>query len=301
MRRGQVLAVRALLLEEVGHCVEPESVQSEVEPEAEGVDHRLPDLGVRVVEVGLMVVEPMPEVRTALGVVRPVRLLAVDEDDPRVLVAVHRVRPDVPVGLRVVGAPARLLEPRVLARGVVHDEVGDDAHPPLVRCLDECRELVERAELGRDREEVGDVVAAVAERRRVEGKEPDAVDAEPLQVVELLTETAEVADPVVGRVEERPRVELVEDRRPEPVRLRLEPVLAHGLAREAGVRRSGSPPLDPRLRRGRSLEAAASRPAVAAATPSLACALTCGSPPSRGPGPARGGRSCALPTRSRRP
>ena len=138
------------------------------------------------------------------------------------------------------GALARLLEPRVLARGVVHHEVGDHAHPALVRRLDERRELVERPELRRDREEVRDVVAAVPERRGVERQEPDAVDPEPLEVVELLAEAAEVAHAVVGGVEEGARVELVEDGRLEPVRLRLEPVLAHGLPAKRDPAGAGS-------------------------------------------------------------
>src|SRR3954447_21899747 len=75
-----------------------------------------------------------------------------------------------------------------------------------------------------DREEVGDVVAAVAERRLVHRQEPDAVDAEPLQVVELVDQSAEVARPVVVAVVEAADVDLVEDRSLEPQWVALEPV-----------------------------------------------------------------------------
>ena len=78
---------------------------------------------------------------------------------------------------------------------VVHDEVGDHAHAALVRLRDELPEVLDRAEVGVDLEEVRDVVAAVFERRLVHRQEPDAVDAEPLEVVELLDEAAEVAEP----------------------------------------------------------------------------------------------------------
>ena len=76
------------------------------------------------------------------------------------------------------GSPARDGTPgtRVLARGVVDHEVGDHAHPALVRRLDERCELVDRAELGAHGQEVGDVVAPVAERRGIERQQPDAVD-----------------------------------------------------------------------------------------------------------------------------
>jgi hypothetical protein len=59
---------------------------------------------------------------------------------------------------------------------------------------------------------VGDVVAVVLERRRVEGQKPDRGDAEVLQVVELLDQAGEVADAVVVGVVEGPDVDLVDDR-----------------------------------------------------------------------------------------
>jgi hypothetical protein len=116
----------------------------------------------------------------------------------------------------------------VVGARVIHDEVGDHADAALVGLLDEEPEVLDDAVVGVDAVEVGDVVPAVTKRRGVEGQQPDAVDAEPLEVVELLRQAAEVARPVVVRVEERPRVDLVEDGRLEPERLALEPMLSHG-------------------------------------------------------------------------
>jgi hypothetical protein len=112
----------------------------------------------------------------------------------------------------------------MVGRGVVHDHVDDHAHSALVGRLDEGAEVLDRPVVGIDPVEVGDVVAAVAKRRGVERQHPDAVDPEPLQVVELLLEAAEVAGAVVVAVEERARVDLVEDGRLEPGRIGLEPV-----------------------------------------------------------------------------
>ena len=83
VRLLEVLAVRALALVEVGHGVEAKAVEAEVQPEAQDVEHRLADLGVVVVEVGLVMEEAMPVVGAGLLVPRPVRRLGVDEDDPR--------------------------------------------------------------------------------------------------------------------------------------------------------------------------------------------------------------------------
>ena len=78
-------------------------------------------------------------------------------------------------------------------------------------------EVLDGAELGQHRAEVADVVAAVAQRRVVERRQPQAVDAQPLQVVELLGQPAQVAGAVPVGVGERPDQYLVEHRALEPV------------------------------------------------------------------------------------
>ena len=85
------------------------------------------------------------------------------------------------------------------------------------------RRSVDRPVVGMDGGEVGDVVAAVPERRGIHRQQPDAVDPEPLQVVELLGDAAQVAAAVVVAVEEAAQVDLVEHRPLEPERIGLEP------------------------------------------------------------------------------
>ena len=229
VRLEEVLAVGPLALEQVRHGIQPEPIEAEVEPEAQHVEHRLLDLWVVVVEVGLVVEEPMPVVRARLLVPRPVRRLRVDEDDTGVLVPVLRVGPHVPVALGVVRRRACRLEPGVVDRRVVHDQIGHDAHAALVRCVDQRLQVVHRPVVRMYAEEVGDVVAAVAHRGRVDGKQPDAVDPEPLEVVQLVDDAADVAVAVAVGVVEAADVDLVEHRRPEPKRLRLEPAMPGGV------------------------------------------------------------------------
>ncbi len=188
MGLGEVLAVGAVALEQVRHGVEAEAVEAEVEPEAHHVEHGLGHLGVVVVEVGLVVEEPVPEVLAALRVVGPVRRLGVDEDHPGLGPALVVVAPHVPVGLRVGAVLSALLEPRVLVGRVVHHHVGDDPDAPAVGLARSGPGVLDVAVLREHGEEVADVVAAVAQGRLVEGQQPEAVDAEPLEVVELLGE-----------------------------------------------------------------------------------------------------------------
>jgi hypothetical protein len=102
----------------------------------------------------------------------PVRDLGIDEDDPRLLVFVPGLAPDVVVALAAaLGRASRALEPRVLVRGVVDDELDDDADAARVPRLDEVAEVVDRAVGGVDVLVLGDVVAVIAQRREVERQE----------------------------------------------------------------------------------------------------------------------------------
>ena len=74
-----------------------------------------------------------------------------------------------------------------------------------------CLKSLARAVLRVDVVIVGDVVAVVLARRRVEGQQPDGVDAEILDVVELADQPAKVADAVVVAVEERADVHFIHD------------------------------------------------------------------------------------------
>ena len=152
---GQVFAVGAVPLEEVGHGVEAEAVEADVEPVADHVEHGVGHLGVVVVEVRLMGEETVPVVLAPLGVPGPVGLLGVDEDYAGLAVALVVVAPDVPVGLRVGPVLAGLAEPRVLVARVVHDQVGDDPDAPPVGFVDQLRHVGHLAVLGQDGPVVG--------------------------------------------------------------------------------------------------------------------------------------------------
>ncbi len=201
----------ALALEEVRHGVQAEAVDAQVEPEPQNLKHGVLNGRVLVVQVGLVVEEPVPVVLAAHRVVGPVGLFGADEDDGRVRVSRRVVRPHVEVPVRPGGVVPGGLEPRVPVACVIHHKVGDDADAPLVCLLDQLHEVPEIAELLEDLHVVGDVVTAVAQRRLVQREQPQAVHAEPLQVVELLDQTSQVAGSVAVGVTEAAHQHFVED------------------------------------------------------------------------------------------
>src|SRR5690348_15855208 len=100
----------------------------------------------------------------------------------------------------------------MLIRGVVDDEVDQNADAAAVRLTHELDEVVARAEPRIDSVVVADVVAVVAPRRRLEGRQPDRVDAQRIEVVETPRESLEVAASIAVRIEECLDVEAVDDR-----------------------------------------------------------------------------------------
>ena len=183
---------------------------------------------VRVVEIQVRLVaeEAMPVVRLGLRVPGPVGTLGVAEDDPRPRVALRGVTPDVVVALGRAGRGApRRLEPGVGVGGVIENQLGDDPQVTPVRLAHEGAELRPRAVLRVDVAVVGDVVAVVAPRGGVERQQPQCVDAEVLDVVELARQAGEVAAAVVVAVEEGADVHLVDDRILEP-----QGIAIHGLS-----------------------------------------------------------------------
>ncbi len=108
-------------------------------------------------------------------------------------------------------------EPGVLVRGMPGDEVEQHPDAAVAGGGHELDHVVVRAVPRRDAEVVGDVVPGIDERRVEARVEPDGVDPQPRQVVEMLDDPAKVADAVTVGVREGLRIDLVDDRVPQPV------------------------------------------------------------------------------------
>ncbi len=161
---GQVLAVGALALPQERHGVEAQHVDTEVgEAEHDG-QHLEQDVGVRPVEVPLVVVEGGPHPLFGVGQPREVARRERREDLPqRALVAIrHRAIGEEPVVLPVVlvaGTGGQC--PGVLGGSVVDDEIDAQVRVTSVQRRRERAEIVHRPEAGFDLVEGHDGVATV--------------------------------------------------------------------------------------------------------------------------------------------
>src|ERR687897_3934745 len=108
-----------LVFHKLPEGVHPEPVYAPLQPEAQNVHHRLPDLGIAPVEVGML-----PEVGVIVVLLRLLIPLPGSTAEGALPVVggssiVSRVLPDVPVASGVLARGARLDEPGVLVRSVV--------------------------------------------------------------------------------------------------------------------------------------------------------------------------------------
>jgi hypothetical protein len=99
----------------------------------------------------------------------------------------------------------------MLIAGVVDDQLDHDLHVALVRGVEDQLEVVQCSVGGIDVDVIGNVVAVVAQGRGKKGKEPDAGDAEVLQVVKAREQTGEIPNAVAVGVSEGAHVKLIDD------------------------------------------------------------------------------------------
>ena len=194
------------------HRVEPEPVHVAVEPEFH--DGKRPVLNFGIVEVEIrLLAQEIVEIELL-----PSRLPlpggpAVEDRQPvvrRSAVGLG-IRPDVPVGLRVVPALPAFFEERMQIAGMRKHLVNDHAQPGFMRGVYELVEIVQRAEQGIDAGMVGDVVSHVQHGRGEERREPDRVDAEIRDVGQSSRDAFQVADAVAIVILKRAGVNLVYD------------------------------------------------------------------------------------------
>ena len=150
-----------------------------------------------------MTEEAVPVVGLRHRVPGPVRGFGIGEDDARAEVFLVRIAPYVKIALRRPGRRAACsLKPRVLVGGVVDDQFGDHLEAEAVRLVQHVAKVVQGAELRVHVLVVGNVIAVILERRGVEGHQPDGVDAQVADVLQLGRQAFEVADAIGIGIEE---------------------------------------------------------------------------------------------------
>ncbi len=103
------------------------------------------------------------------------------------------------------------LEPGVLVRGVVENEVDDDPHVPLVSLGNQFAEIIDGSVFGENLAIVGDVISTIEQGGGVEGWKPQRINPEPLEIVEFGDQAFKVTDTIAIRIGKSTNHYLVED------------------------------------------------------------------------------------------
>src|SRR5437870_3476554 len=90
-------------------------------------------------------------------------------------------------------------------------QFGDNAQITRMCGVQERAEIIERPEIRIDVAIIGDVVAVIAQRGRIEWQQPDGSDSQLLEIIQLFDQTAEVAHPVAVAIAKSLDVQLVDD------------------------------------------------------------------------------------------
>src|SRR5262245_23040954 len=90
-------------------------------------------------------------------------------------------------------------------RGVIRHQVEEDANAALVSGGDQVVVILERTKKRVDRAVVGNVVAEVEHRRRIDGSDPQSIDTKRprrpiVEIVEVFDDAAQISDAVTVRI-----------------------------------------------------------------------------------------------------
>ena len=102
-------------------------------------------------------------------------------------------------------------EPGMAIRCMIRNEVQDDLQPACMSLREQQVKIIESAKDRVNPAVVGNVITKVGHRGRVNGRNPDRVDAEPTEIVQAQSYARKIADAVAVAVLERTGVDLVND------------------------------------------------------------------------------------------
>ena len=180
--------------------VDPKPVDAPVEPELVDRIELRAHRGISPIQVGLLGEEQVAVVLPARFVERPGGRAEMAHPIVRWAATWRGVPEQVVVAFRRARIREGCLEPSMFTRGVVRDNIENDAEIELVGSSDQPVDVVERAVTRINVAVIRDVVAMVVPWRGVERGEPDDVDTEPLEVIQTVGDPSDVADAITVTV-----------------------------------------------------------------------------------------------------
>lgn len=97
----------------------------------------------------------------------------------------------------------------MLITSVIHYQIHEELHAPFMAPLDQLFHICDRTVFRGNVVVISDIISHVNLRRLIRGTEPNDIDTEVLDVVELRNDTGDITDTVIVGVLERARPDLI--------------------------------------------------------------------------------------------
>ena len=189
--------------------------------------HRALHLRIAPVEIGLLSEKRVIVILTGFFVPRPGAAAEICPPIVRRPTAWIRIAPDIPIPALARARRARIDKPGMTIGSMIRDIVEQELHATAMDIVQQGVEFRHGAE---DRVDIGivaDIVAEIRHRRRIDRRNPDGIDAQPLKIIELLTNATEVTDAIAVAVHEGARIDLVNNTPLPPTKIISPGRLAH--------------------------------------------------------------------------
>ena len=165
MRLRKIFTVRTISLNQIWNGVHAQGIHTHVQPEAHHLQHFFQHSGVIKIEVGLVREEAMPEIFLRNGVIGPVGLFRISENNASVTVFVICRAPHIELALRrACVSMSSSLKPGMLIGGVVDHQFDHHLHVAVMRSFQKCAEVLNRSVVGMHVHVVGNVIAIITQR-----------------------------------------------------------------------------------------------------------------------------------------
>ena len=201
------IRIALILGNKIDH-IHTEAVNAFFEPARHHVIHFMTDLFVFPVQVRLLFSKQMQIPLSEIFVVFPCRSRKRRSPVVRCLVR-STIFPDIIIMIRIFPGFSAFYEPRMLVRRMIDHQIHYDPDPFLVRFFEQIVKILHRAELVHDLFVIGNVIAVVRIRGLIDRRKPDHVDSQIGQVIQFFPDPVQIADPVVVRIIEAARINLI--------------------------------------------------------------------------------------------
>ena len=207
---GGIIAEHGWLFD-IDDGVDAESADPFFHPPPDILIHFLPELRVFPVQVRLLFVKYMQIQLVRAGQFVPAGSAKIGPPvgrKPALRVLVPQIKEFAVLSVRIL---AGLSKPLVFIGAVVDDEIHQDRHPSLPCLRDQLLHVLHGAESGIDRVIVGYIITFIRQRRLIDRRQPDDIDAQILQIIQFADNALQISDSVAAHVHKALGVNLIGD------------------------------------------------------------------------------------------